>query len=134
MGTNRFVAPRALLAIPAAVADTVTTTTPPGEKIKRAMVDYGAYIVDGTGPANRAVQTAALCLDADVNAEMRHAFGFAMTAPAGVRATDTDGGASLYKDLLHIFQALHVVANNGPRSVGGGGTPRVPRKPPICSL
>jgi hypothetical protein len=131
-GTNRFVAPGALLAIPADVAATVTTVTTPGEKIKRAMVDYGAYIVDGTGGPDRLVKTAALCFDSEVNAEMRTAFGFAMTAPAGVTATDTDGGAALYQDLLHIFQALHVVVNNGPGRVGGGGEPRVPRKPPIC--
>ena len=27
-------------------------------------------------------------------------------------------------DLLRVFQALHTVTNNTPRSVGGGGTPR----------
>ena len=131
-GTDRFVAPGALLAIPANVAATVETTTIPGGKIKRAMMDYGAYIVDGTGPPTQLVKTAALCFDSEVNAEMRRTFGFAMTAPAGVTTTCTDGGAALYKDLLHIFQALHVVVNNGPGSVGGGGEPRVPRKPPIC--
>jgi hypothetical protein len=133
-GTNSFVAPGALLAIPRALAATLTTTTTPGEKIKRAMVDYGAYIVDGTGPAHLQVTRAALCFDSEVNAEMRSAFGYAMTAPGGVSATDTDGGAALYHDLLRIFQTLHAVTNNAPGSVGGGGTPHVPRKPPICEV
>ena len=30
------------------------------------------------------------------------------------------------------IQDLHVVANNGPHSIGGGGTPLKPNKPPIC--
>ena len=46
-----------------------------------------------------------------------------------VRATP---GRQLYADLLAIFQALAAVTNNGPDSVGGGGVPAVPQKPPIC--
>jgi len=33
---------------------------------------------------------------------------------------------------LNIFKALYIVANNGPNSIGGGGTPLVPLAPPIC--
>ena len=36
----------------------------------------------------------------------------------------------LYGDLLRVFQALHIVINNGPESVGGGGTPRRPPAAP----
>ena len=46
-GENRFVAPGALLAIPAASAAAVKTTTTVGTKIKQALTDYGGYIVDG---------------------------------------------------------------------------------------
>ena len=88
---------------------------------------------------------------------MRSAFGYAMTYPHGVSAAASDPvrpscmplssmacqaaagshpqgvqGHALYADLLAIFQALHAVTNNGPTSVGGGGTPAVPTKPPIC--
>jgi hypothetical protein len=55
-----------------------------------------------------------------------------MTYPHGVSAAVTDKGHALYADLLAIFQALHAVTNNGATSVGGGGTPIVPKKPPIC--
>ena len=58
--------------------------------------------------------------------------GFAMAYPDGVSADRADGGKALYFDLLAIFRALHAVTNNAPESIGGGGTPRVPKKPPIC--
>ena len=121
-------APGALLAIPSANASAVRTTTTPGGKIKQALVDFGGYLVDDTGAGN----SAAICMEADVNLEMRNAFGYAMTYPHGVRAAADDPGKALYDDLLNIFRALHVVTNNFPSSVGGGGQPRRPPKPPIC--
>jgi len=127
-GTNPHVVPGALLAIPSELSSVVNISTTIGGKIKQALIDFGAYIVDDTGAGNMA----AICMEAPVNAEMRAAYGYAMTYPHGVSAADNDPGKMLYEDLLHIFQALHVVANNGPDSIGGGGTPRVPAKPPIC--
>lgn len=38
----------------------------------------------------------------------------------------------LYDDLVRVFQNLHIVTNNGPESVGGGGTPRQPPAAPLC--
>eukprot|EP01047_Picozoa_sp_COSAG01_P002612 COSAG01_NODE_70_length_28755_cov_34.709067_11_plen_440_part_00 len=139
-GTNRFVAPGALLAIPASAAAAVQTTTQVGGRIKQAMVDYGGYIVDGSGRGTGGHphhNLAAICMDAEVNAELRRRYGISIAYPRGVGnpALDPNRTAvehALYEDLLHVFQALHVVTNNGPNSVGGGGTPRVPRKPPIC--
>lgn len=140
-GTNRFVAPGALLAIPSTGAAAVPTTTPIGEKIKRAMVDYGGYIVDGSGKGTGKHphhNLAAICMDAEVNAEVREHYNLSMAYPHGVANPKLEGSdqgesaAELYNDLLHIFQALHVVTNNAPESIGGGGQPRVPRKPPIC--
>ena len=85
-GTDPHVAPGALLAIPASAASGVKTTTVAGGKIKRALVEYGGYIVDDTGGGN----SAAICMEADVNAEMRSAFGYAMTYPHGVSAAASD--------------------------------------------
>lgn len=124
-GTDKNVVPGALLAIPANA--TVHTATIPGGKIKQALTDYGGYIVDDTGAGN----SAAICMEAAVNSEMRNAYGYAMTYPHGVAANGP--GAELYADLLEIFRNLHAVTNNGPSSVGGGGTPRRPTKPPICA-
>eukprot|EP00039_Didymoeca_costata_P002183 m.58082 g.58082 ORF g.58082 m.58082 type:complete len:201 (+) comp11154_c0_seq4:726-1328(+) len=127
-GSDPNVAPGALLAIPATIASTLNMTTVVGNKIKQALTDYGGYIVDDTGGGN----SAAICMEAAVNAEMRATYGYAMTYPAGVSAAASDPGRYLYKDLLKLFQALHAVTNNGPNSIGGGGQPRCPSKPPIC--
>lgn len=58
--------------------------------------------------------------------------GYAMTYPHGVSGAMMDPGKKLYADLVHLFQSLHAVTNNGPTSIGGGGVPRLPPKPPIC--
>ena len=39
---------------------------------------------------------------------------------------------AFFADLVHVFQALELVANNGPVSIGGGGEPLGPLAPPIC--
>lgn len=131
-GTNPAVAPGALLALPADVAAGIQTTTVIGGKIKQALTDYGGYIVDGTGPQDLppSRQSTAICMESAVNAEMRRTFGYAMTYPDGVQASGP--GAALYQDLLALFRGLHAVTNNGPGSVGGGGTPRQPTKAPVC--
>lgn len=127
-GTNPHVAPGSLLAIPADLAGSVNVTTVVGKKIKEALTNYGGYLVDDTGAGN----SVAACMDAAVNDEMRHVFGYAMTYPEGVSPAASDPGRELYSDLLNIFRSLHSVTNNAPGSVGGGGKPRVPHKPPIC--
>eukprot|EP00750_Incisomonas_marina_P021251 INCI4238.2.p1 GENE.INCI4238.2~~INCI4238.2.p1 ORF type:complete len:261 (-),score=36.78 INCI4238.2:227-1009(-) len=127
-GTDPNVAPGALLALPTDVAETIVTKTVAGRKIKQALVDYGGYIVDDTGAGN----SVAICMESEVNNEMRRVYGYAMTYPEGVSPKITDPGRDLYADLLAIFQGLAAVTNNRPGAVGGGGTPRVPAKPPIC--
>lgn len=142
VGTNEFVAPGALLAIPAKLAASVNTSTVIGSKIKNAMVDYGAYIVDGSGPGPGAFKNlVAICMESSVNDEMRRHYNFSMAYPHGVWSPQSPGGSqaspmeiALYKDLLSIFRALHAVTNNAPESVGGGGVPRQPRKEPICEI
>ena len=129
-GTLPSLAPGALLAVPAARSSRIAEKmkTKPGRKILEALTDYGGYIVDDTGGGN----TAAICMESDVNAEMRRTFGYAMTYPHGVTSSRTDPGHKLFADLLLIFRALHVVVNNRPGAIGGGGTPRIPTKRPIC--
>lgn len=133
--------PGALLAIPGSKADAVKVDTEIGRKIKGAMVDYGAYIVDGTGHgANRdptRQNHAAICMQAEVNNEMRARYNWSMAYPHGTQNPDLKTGQPpsqnrLYMDLLRVFRALEIVVNNRPNAVGGGGTPRVPTKAPIC--
>jgi hypothetical protein len=38
---------------------------------------------------------------------------------------------SYYQQLGRVMTLLHVVDNNAPTSVGGGGTPRQPLAPPL---
>ena len=136
IGTNPHVTPGALLAIPSQHAKDVETSTAIGLKIKNAMVDYGAYIVDGTGSGRPHHNLVAICMDAAVNAEMRSHYNFSMAYPTGVTSdsSQTKAQNAVYADLLAIFRALHVVSNNSPTSIGGGGTPRQPRKGPICGV
>ena len=105
------------------------------------MIDYGAYIVDGAGHGKNndplRQNHAAIGMDAEVNSEMRAVYNWSMAYPHGVQRPDKATGQKpgqnqLYNDLLRIFRALQIVTNNGPNSVGGGGTPRVPTKAPIC--
>ena len=127
-GRDPNIAPGALLAIPGSSAASVNVTTVVGAKIKQALVDFGGYLVDDTGAGN----SAAVCMEASVNAELRATYGYTMTYPHGVSSKPSDPGRELYGDLVRIFQALHAVTNNAPDSIGGGGTPRLPAKPPIC--
>jgi hypothetical protein len=56
-GTNPYLKPGALLAVPSAVAPSVKTTTVPGRKILAALTTYGGYLVDDT-----ADDTGSLCM------------------------------------------------------------------------
>lgn len=71
-----------------------------------ALQDYGAYIVDDTFWDVHA-------LDGDVDVE---------ALPA-----------QFHSDVMTMMLKLAVVDNNGPASIGGGGTPRVPLAPPFAN-
>jgi hypothetical protein len=70
--------------------------------LARALQDYGAYIVDRAG---------AFAFNAEPSAESLL--------------------SSMRNDLNKIRAQLRVVTNNGPSSVGGGGTPRVSPAPAL---
>ncbi len=129
-GTNPLVKPGALLAVPPASLPALLAalTTEPGARIAAALTDFGGYIVDDTG--SRA-GGAAICMDAGVSAELERAYGVSVRIENPLKPAPAQGGA-LYADLVRIFQALSVVANNAPDAIGGGGTPRRPPAPPIC--
>ena len=54
----------------------LNVSTEVGNRVKQALTDYGGYIVDDTGGSGN---TAAICLEATVNDEMREQYGYAMT-------------------------------------------------------
>jgi hypothetical protein len=128
-GTNPLLKPGALLAVPppALPALLASLTTVPARQVAQALTDYGGYIVDDTGSQRGG---AALCMEAGVSDELTRAYGPAYS----VRIEDPLVKGPLYDDLLAVFRALAVVANNGQGSVGGGGVPRAPIAPPICGV
>lgn len=115
-GSNPFLSPGALLAIPANVS--VNVTTAPGAQLLWTLQNYGGYLVDDT-----AWNRGTFCVEHGVEDEFQAAYGYAFDASSG----------PFFNDLLRLFQALHIVVNNGPNTVGGGGTPRQPPPPPFCT-
>lgn len=155
-GSDRNFAPGSLLAIPPAVADSVKTTTAVGAKIKQALTDYGGYFVDGkratvcerlafisarlrcygvllaahhadTGSKQGG---AAICMEPGVSDEVVKMYGHEQDFHIQNQVKPL---SPLYDDLLRVFRALHIVTNNGPESIGGGGAPRRPPAPPLCT-
>jgi hypothetical protein len=122
--TNSAMRMGALLAIPPSVnIGALGLTTEPGRQIAWTLQNYGAYVVDDTyGP------------DFGLNAE---------NGPGGNVSSQFRGDYGMNfeiyasspnawsRDLQRIRQALQVVDNNGPASVGGGGTPRQPLLPEL---
>ena len=130
-GTDRVVAPGALLALPRNIATELQLQTKLGEKFKQVLTDFGAYIVDDTGSE---AGGAAFCAEPGVVLEVERAYGvsFNITNPVSKGKSAKDD--AVYNDLLLLFQNLHVVTNNFPTSIGGGGV--VPLNlatvPPFC--
>lgn len=113
----------ALLALPPTLTvHALGLETEPARILAQAFRDYGAYVVDDTawdvyalvtewGPAGR------------VTEEFRRSWGFEMNP----RRRDN----AWSRDMDRIFTNLHVVDNNGPDRIGGGGQPRVPLAVPL---
>ena len=102
-GDNPHVQMGSLLAIPPDVAaDDLDITTDVGRRLFTALQDYGGYITD----------------DAAWNA------GYVSVDEAAIGTFPW--GDPEQDDLERLFDALHVVTNSGPDSIGGGGEPRRP--------
>ncbi|NMG08155.1 hypothetical protein DP117_15140 [Brasilonema sp. UFV-L1] len=116
-GKNPSLVQGTLLAIPPNVTEeNLNLQTPAAKKLFHALQDYGAYVVDDAGWDSHY-----FAVEQGVTEEFRKAFGY-----------DFEGSSGLfYEDFMNLFQALYIVDNNGPDSIGGGGTPRVALAPPI---
>jgi len=112
----------ALLALPPWLnLDTFQLETEPAKILARGFQNFGAYIVDDTGwdvyglviewgPAGRVAD------------EFESVWGFDITSNLNTPWA---------RDIRKIFKNLHVVDNNNPDSIGGGGAPPVSVAPPF---
>jgi hypothetical protein len=97
-----------LLAIhPSATPESLGITTAVGRRVFQALQDYGGYITDTTA---------------------WNAYQFSIDKAA---VGTFDFGAAVQEDFHRLMTNLHVVVNNGPNSIGGGGTPRRPLLPEL---
>jgi hypothetical protein len=115
----------ALLAIPYSTSiASLNLETAVAKQLAWTLQNYGAYIVDDTyapgfmldvesGPAG------------DKRAEFQADWGFSMVQKVA-------DNTAWRRDMQKLVQALYVVNNNTPTTIGGGGTPRQPLAPPIA--
>lgn len=112
-GQHRHVVMGSLLALkPETTADQLGIVTEPGRKLFQVLQDYGAYFTE-----DAYWDTWDLIVERDAEKEFETAHGFSMSSP------------TWSAEINRLVVALHVVANNGPTSIGGGGRPRQPLAP-----
>ena len=116
-GSNDALVQGSLLAIPPKITKkSLKLQTPAGKKLFDALQNYGAYVVeDSSWDAHY------FAVEKGVPEEFRHKYGYKFRARSG----------KFYDDFMKLFEALYIVDNNSPNSIGGGGVPRVELAPPI---
>jgi hypothetical protein len=113
-----------LLAIPTTVnINALGLETAPGRMLAWTLQNYGAYVADNTAQSTFSIETEDSPSGSLVT-QFQQTWGFPFEAPAG-------NGTPWSHDINVILTNLAVVANNGPSSIGGGGTPLQPLAPPI---
>lgn len=97
--------------------------TAPARQLAWTLQNYGAYIVDDTY-APGFFLNAEVGPDGSVPAQFKADYGFEMEQKV-------QGNKPWMRDIQRLAKALHVVDNNSPSSIGGGGTPRQSLAPQI---
>lgn len=116
-GSNPAFVQGSLLAIPPDITETsLNLQTLPARKLFHALQDYGAYVVDDAG-----WDAFYFAVETGVPEEFSTVYHYQFECDTG----------NFYEDVMKLFQALCIIDNNGPNSIGGGGTPRQPLAPPI---
>lgn len=117
-GTNPSLVQGTLLAIPPTVTVTsLNLQTPGAKKLFYALQNYGAYVVDDAG-----WDAHYLAAEKGVANEFSATYGYRLSGQQG----------QFYEEFMRLAQALKIVDNNAPDSVGGGGNQRrAPLAPPI---
>jgi len=94
--------------------------TEPARILAKALQDYGAYTVDDSWDWDVVKLPVEISPEGSVDAEFAQTYGYEMEQP------DSHPWS---QDLITIYTNLHLVDNNGPDNIGGGGTPRAPLAP-----
>jgi hypothetical protein len=116
-GKNPQLVMGSLLAIkPDVTCEQLGIQTAVGRKLFDALQHYGAYISDDT-----AWDAHDLCLEVGVIQEVKDATGLNMTSRSG----------PLFDEINRLVGALHIITNNTPQSIGGGGEPCLPLAPKL---
>ncbi len=111
-----------LRAIPADVdLESLGLETETGKKIAWTLQNYGAYQVEGV-PWARMMIAVEEGPAGDVAKEFKEDWGYDMV-------TQDKEGNPWFRDMIKIMKELHIVSNNGPESIGGGGEPLQPLAP-----
>ena len=110
-----------LLAIPPdATPESLGIETEIGRKLFHAFQDYGAYVADDVLAEAYAIE-----MEHGVTTEIEDAYGYELYGWDNYKQGD------LYEDYMRLFTSLHIIENNGPDNLGGGGTPRVELAPEL---
>jgi Carboxypeptidase regulatory-like domain len=136
-GTNPELRMGALLALPPTLdLTTLGLQTQPGVILATALQDYGAYVANDaarsvnnivtefspSGSILPIVDSSGAVVDPG---EFQTVWGFPFETAL---ANGTDPWS---QDIATIFAHLDIVTDNGPTSIGGGGTPLAPLLPPL---
>jgi hypothetical protein len=114
---NRAMRMGALLAIPRWKKITsLRLETEPGRQLAWTLQNYGAYVVDDTSTPGFALNVEEGPAGSK-RAEFTADWGFDMAQKVG-------DDSPWRRDMQKLVQALYVVDNNGPDSIGGGDPPR----------
>lgn len=117
----------ALLALPADFsADGLRTE--PARMVARALIHYGAYVVDDTRYPIFAFTTE-WSPQGRVIDEFEAAWGFGMHDAAAPDCADDSAECAWVQDMTEIVAALEVIDDNGPSSIGGSGARVAPCAP-----
>lgn len=107
--------------------------TEPARILARTFTDYGAYLVDDTAWDVYGIETEWSPQGRLID-EFKTTWGWNFATPVLSTCTDASKACMWAKDMADIFTSLHVVDNNGPGSLGGGGSPRQPPAPPFGTV
>lgn len=126
IGTKKELVMGSLLALKPEVNVSSLPLTKVGKKIATAIQQYGMYLVEDCGPGPQGGwERWQIMVELDVTTnrspvDEAKRLGYSFTAAKGEPG-------DFKSDLNVILPRLHVVDNNGPNSIGGGGQPMVER-------